>query len=260
MIRAAGCIRSVLVATVVLIPMPAAAQYPAPPARGEWRFIWGTYLWASGLDGRAGSGNNVVDVDVSFRTVLKNLDGGLFMPIELRKDRWGAVIELIAVKVSHDFDTPGPIFDHVDLESRQTTIELSPRYYLVQEDPLSIEALAGIRLWNLSTDLVFTADDGVPDDLALGNGAMWVDPIVGGRILLGIGSRWFVQGRADMGGFGVGSEFTWQVLALLGWEITSGTTLRGGYRRLDVDYENSESNFLYDIATHGFILGFSLRL
>jgi hypothetical protein len=47
--------------------------------------------------------------------------------------------------------------------------------------------------------------------------------------------------RGDIGGFGVGSEFSWNLLGAYGWQIAArnGVTYAGivGYRLLSVDYQ-----------------------
>jgi len=41
----------------------------------------------------------------------------------------------------------------------------------------------------------------------------WVDPLIGSRIGLGLTDRWTIGGEANVGGFGVGSDFTWNAQA-----------------------------------------------
>jgi hypothetical protein len=63
--------------------------------------------------------------------------------------------------------------------------------------------------------------------------------------------------RADVGGFGVGSQFSWNALAAYSWEIAvrDGVTYSGllGYRALDVDYEqgSGRNKYEYDVLQHG---------
>ena len=72
----------------------------------------------------------------------------------------------------------------------------------------------------------------------------WVDPVVGARIRhqFASGSEFNLLG--DVGGFGAGSEFSWQAVATYGFDANAfGTTMRSvvGYRALSVDYsENTQ--------------------
>ena len=60
------------------------------------------------------------------------------------------------------------------------------------------------------------------------------------------------------GGFGVGSQLTWQVYIGVGKQFRERYTLLLGYRYMDVDYRNA--GFLYDTQMSGLLAGFALRL
>ena len=70
----------------------------------------------------------------------------------------------------------------------------------------------------------------------------WVDPVVGGRMRhqFASGSEFNLEG--DVGGFGAGSEFSWQAVATYGFDVNVfNTTMRSvvGYRALSVDYSQT---------------------
>jgi hypothetical protein len=77
--------------------------------------------------------------------------------------------------------------------------------------------------------------------IARGGSVDWVDPLVGARIRHRLAAGQELLLRADVGGFGVGSQFSWNALAAYSWEfaVRDGVTYSGllGYRALDVDYE-----------------------
>ena len=60
-----------------------------------------------------------------------------------------------------------------------------------------------------------------------------------------------------IGGFGVSSDFTWDVMAALGYDVHDKISMIGGYRALGVDYSNG--SFLFDVVQHGPILGAVFR-
>jgi hypothetical protein len=81
----------------------------------------------------------------------------------------------------------------------------------------------------------------------------WVDPFVGLRLTSRLSERTFAILYGDIGGFGVGSEQTWQAFAGVGWQWTDQVTVEAGYRYLAIDYEEGELNM--DIDLKGFALG-----
>lgn len=92
----------------------------------------------------------------------------------------------------------------------------------------------------------------------------WVDPFVGLRLRSRSQSGWEWWLRGDVGGFGVASDFAWQLIGGLGkeWESRHGTMAwMLGYRVLDTDYSNGSGDnaFLYDVLIHGPVAGLSFR-
>ena len=67
----------------------------------------------------------------------------------------------------------------------------------------------------------------------------------------------YLFGLADVGGFGVSSDSTWQVMGALSYRLTDRIIARAGYRHLEVDYDND--GFVYDVELSGPILGVSFR-
>ena len=91
----------------------------------------------------------------------------------------------------------------------------------------------------------------------------WVDPFVGARILYYATENWSLALATDIGGFGANSDFSWNVLGTVGWDITDWFTLATGYRALGVDYDNDKSgrsSFSYDTITHGPLVGFLFKI
>lgn len=92
----------------------------------------------------------------------------------------------------------------------------------------------------------------------------WVDPVIGGSIRHQLAPGQQLLFRGDIGGFGVGSEFSWNVLAAYSFEICTedGVTYSGlvGYRALDVDYEqgSGRDRYEYDMLQHGPLSGLTI--
>lgn len=124
-------------------------------------------------------------------------------------------------------------------------------FYRFGDASPSFDALAGVRY--VSIDL--KVDPGPLPTLSRDKD--WADPFIGGRFQLGLSERWLLSLRGDIGGFGVGSDLTWNVTALLGYRLSKRTTLAIGYRHLDIDYANG--NFEFDAQFSGPYLGLSFR-
>ncbi|MBV8331053.1 MAG: autotransporter outer membrane beta-barrel domain-containing protein, partial [Verrucomicrobia bacterium] len=67
----------------------------------------------------------------------------------------------------------------------------------------------------------------------------WFDPFIGIRGRYNLYKPLYLTGEADVGGFGVGSEITWQIYAALGCDITRNIYSEIGYRQLYLDYDTT---------------------
>lgn len=95
--------------------------------------------------------------------------------------------------------------------------------------------------------------------------ADWIDPLIGLRM-----RHTFSPGRelvlkGDVGGFGVSSDFSYNLLAAYTWEFSNrwGITWAGaiGYRALYADYSEGvgSNKYAYDLLQHGPMFGLSMR-
>ena len=92
----------------------------------------------------------------------------------------------------------------------------------------------------------------------------WIDPVIGGRLRHEFAPGEQFQLRADVGGFGAGSSFSWEVYGgyskdfeFNGLKLTSSL----GYRALSVDYSrqiNGQASGLNAIL-HGPVTALTLR-
>jgi hypothetical protein len=74
---------------------------------------------------------------------------------------------------------------------------------------------------------------------------------------LPFGERWSTTLRGDVGGFGIGSNFSWPAAASLRWQMSPTIGVVGAYRYIDIDYDTgrNSSYFKYDVVTQGPALG-----
>ena len=80
-----------------------------------------------------------------------------------------------------------------------------------------------------------------------------MDPIFGLRGRYYVSRAWFLNLYGDVGGFGAGSELSWQVLGGVGVQVSHWCDVELGYRALYFDYESGRTR--QEITTHGPIIG-----
>lgn len=107
---------------------------------------------------------------------------------------------------------------------------------------------AGLRAVELELDVEIGGTD-------TDGSAGWIDPWVGGRGALPLGRGWSLRGWGDVGGFGVGSDFTWQAAGLVAWS-SARWRVEFGYRALAVDFDDEGIDT--ELLAHGPLLGVAL--
>lgn len=232
-------------ATFALIALAA----PAALA-GESKHSLAIYVLGAGMDGTTAVGPVEADVNVGFSEILENLEFGAMAAYRVERGRWAVAADFIYMGLGATKDSSGG-FLRADVDLTQTMLEVDGVYR--QSDRL--EWLFGLRYSSIDAKIVLTPDLGsvVDND----GKADWIDPVVGARWIQPLGEQWAFVGRADVGGFGIGSDFAWQAVARFDWKISEKVDVTFGYRALDADYEDGEgtTRFVYDVLTAGPVAG-----
>jgi hypothetical protein len=77
----------------------------------------------------------------------------------------------------------------------------------------------------------------------------WVDPYIGIGGRYNLSKAFYLTGKADVGGFDVGSEVTVQAYGAVGCQLTRSIYSELGFRYLYDDYDSG--GFLYRVSTYG---------
>ena len=238
---------------VSLLGLPASAQAQSD----DWEFVIAPYVLFGSLTGEGALGPvAATPVDLSFGDLVENLQFAAMAHGEVWKGAWGFVGDVVFLSLGSDISLPGARVLDIGVEEVVAEGLLSRRF--VRPDR-QVDLFAGIRYWDLDLDLQLVDGPGAGLDL----GEKWVDPIAGVRLIQDVAEDWLVIVRGDIGGFGVGSDFSWNAQGGVGYEVSNSFSLVAQYKALDVDFENDEAGaaaFLsYDTTTHGPVVGFVFR-
>lgn len=244
---------SATAATLLLCGQSFAADTSRPQAgtalEQRWRYQVTLYGWATALDGEIGiRGLPTANVSVSALDAIEHLDGALSGSILATDGTWLLFADLMWAKVSADA-TVGPASGSVDFEQEQTLFTALAGHSLPLNFPgLDLTATAGLRYQHYSASL--SIDPAlIPVSISREGSKGWADPIVGLALHYDINERWFINAMADVGGFGVSSDFTAHGFASVGYNWTEKISTAIGYRALYTDYD--DDGFVYDATQHG---------
>jgi opacity protein-like surface antigen len=256
--RASAC---ALLACALASPLATAAN------GGEserWQFEITPYLWGTGLDGSARINDRPqsgVAVEQSLSDILEILDFAAMGAFEARKGRWGALVDAVYFNVSDEGSVMGPLgfaaLSATGAITRQMYSLMGA--YRAMEGRTAVDLVGGLRYASVKWDVSFQASIPVlpAADRRFVETKGWVDPVIGARVQHALGDRWTLVGYADIGGFGAGSDLTWQLIAGVNDAFTPNVIGKVGYRYVSVDYD--KGGFNYDMAFAGAYLGLGIR-
>lgn len=174
--------------------------------------------------------------------------------LEATNDDWSISSDLIYMKLGQDV-VPTTIIESGAATMKQYAWEIAGLKHITPW----LEGGIGGRLVSLYTGLELeTIGDGSRGGEA---SKTWFDPIIILRSQGAIKDKWLLQFRGDVGGFGVGSDFSWQVQAYAGYKFCKLFQASIGYRYIGINYDKGEGveRFMYDVDTYGMVvrLGFN---
>jgi hypothetical protein len=185
-------------------------------ADGRWGFLIEPYLMFPNMSGQIGIGNlPIAEVDANPADIFDKLNLGLMLYLE-----------------AHAWEISGLY--------RLTTF---------------LEAGIGVRYNSINSglDIQRKAISGDTTATSADITERWTDPIIITRIIYNVDNKWLFQFRGDLGGFNIGSAFTWQIQGYIGYRFSELFQLTIGYRYMAIDYDEGtgEDRFKYDMSIFG---------
>jgi opacity protein-like surface antigen len=232
-------------------PSPVPEVSNVPEQASDWSFRLALYGWAQSLDGDVTARGISSPVDVGFDDILDNLDFGAMGAVEIGYGRWSFLVDGVYAKISASAPTPfGFVADSLDMQFKQFLGHAVVSYEFTRTDKVKFDAYFGARINWLDLELELGAFNQSDEKT-------WIDPIVGVRLQAELGHSFFFRTLADVGGFGISSDFTWQAMAGFGYHFNDNCSALLTYRAIGTDYTNG--GFTYDVTAHGPVIGLEYR-
>jgi hypothetical protein len=268
---------------------------PQPRADAPWVVSFTPYGWLPFLTGDVTVRGRTVAIDVNPIEVFEDLDALPWMSYaEARKGPLAFYNDIFYAKLGVDasrarFLGAATLDATLGLDFEQAVIEVGGAYQVgkwwsggggsIKDSTTfarytALDVIAGARYWHqdlaINLDITGTLDTtglviSGSRAIARSGSVDWVDPLVGLRVRHQVAPGQELMLRADVGGFDVGSQFSWNAIAAYSWHIAirDGISYSGmlGYRALSVDFEKGSgtNRYEYDVVQHGPIVGLTAR-
>lgn len=223
----------------------------------EFTFILSPYVWIPSVTGDVGLGTQGLPLNLDAGDLLDVFElGGLVRGEVRHASGWGVSADYIFANLGTGFDI---LIGDADADIDAGILELAViRRFESGAD--AIDVYAGIRRWDADVDVAFQTF------LFSGNvavGDQWTDPLVGVRYLHPVSPRWRLIAQGDVGGFGAGSEFSWNAALGVSYASSDHMQFQVVYRALNVDRESPAigggSPVDIDLTIAGPLIGFAFR-
>ena len=230
-------------------------------APGGYQFFVTPYLWLASVHATTLTPLArvpQVDSNVSTIDLLSHLDGAPFMgSMEVRYGSLGFLADAIHLPVSTRITTRNIFFEGGNAALKANT-GTGIALYRVLEDPVQFaDAGLGFRAWGFSSRVEL--NPGVLPGVSVTPSGGWTDPLIGARYHRDLGNGFALTAYGDVGGFGVGAHFDWQVLGTVDYSLSPSWNLQLGYRSLNFNITGSEGRFGFNVHMRGPILAGTFR-
>ncbi|TVQ52324.1 MAG: hypothetical protein EA355_15285 [Rhodobacteraceae bacterium] len=202
-------------------------------AAEDWSFIVSAYGWFPAMEVDATidrpGGSVSADVSTSATDILDALNFGLFGTAEARRGRLGLFGDVFYTDLG--VSETGPLGGRQSVDSKLFMFTGVAAWRLVEDGGAFVDAFGGARIVSLDSRVAI-------NDRSASKSTAYVDPLFGARVGYAATERVTLNAFANIGGFGVGSELTWEAYAGANYAFTERVSAELGYRYLSIDYES----------------------
>ena len=228
-----------------------------------WEFKVSPYMWFISASGDVTVRGQESDLDLSFNDIWDELNIAAMLTFDARKGKWGIFGDTIYANLGKSKKVGGI---KIDPTVKLARLAAGGSYQLgtwrlsdtVGKDgpSVTVDGMFGVSYTYLDIDLDIKGIGDASGDKD------WFDPLIGARAFIDLSDHWALAITGKVGGFGLGSDFTWGAMGTIGYRFRlfseeNNARFAAGYRAIYQDYsDGSGSNrFEWDVTLHGPILG-----
>lgn len=243
------------VASLALMAAPAGAQ-TAPQDPDAWTFTLSPYVWFSGLGGEVTGPHGGDTFSADFGDIFGTMKFSFMGLAEARRGNFSLVTDIMYLNLQQGVPVPGHgAYSGGSARTQSVEVSAIGLYTVAEGSPGRIELGGGVRGWWFDTEL--SLDAGRLPARTQSASTSWADPVISARGVLRLSDRLSLTAYGDIGGFGLGSEFTWQAFGTLDYQVTESISVSAGFRWIHIDYDKGRTDISLDMG--GPIIGASVR-
>ena len=226
-----------------------------------WHYLVQPYAMFPNMNGRTAIANlPTIDVNEDPGDIFENLQMGAMFYAEARNEQWTFSTDTLYMDLGSDVSGEGQV---LGIDGEVGVSQLGWELAVMRRITPSFELGIGVTYNRIDADVDIDIDTPIGTNaFSAGLTQEWFDPTIVARCTRTLSEKWFFQARGNVGGFGVGSELMWQLMADVGYQPSEKWFLSFGYRFIDIDYDSGSGldRFVYDMQTFGPVVRIGFRL
>lgn len=225
-------------------------------AKSKWHYRAEPYLMFPNMSGKTGIGAlPLVNVDASTSDIFDKLQMGGMLFLEASNDKWAINSDLLFMNLEQDI-TPSTLIISGKVNAKQLGWEVAG---LRRVSPWLEFGVGGLlNALEIEESITRRQIGGGEIVQSATKSKTWLDPMLITRMTLPSKGKFIGQLRAEIGGFGIGSDLAMQVQITAGYRFSKLFDMNVGFRAISLDYVSGEGAkaFIYDVTTFGPMLRF----
>jgi hypothetical protein len=218
--------------------------------------VYGWLPWLE-ADVTSNEGGVSAATSVSAGDVIDALNFTFMASGDVHYGRVGLLQDFVYADLGNRGTLSGPLQSSVGVDTTMLISTTALGYRAYAEGGWLVEPFAGARYVDIETDVKITGGGPLGLARAASVDLSWWDPVIGVRGRMPITEQLSAGGFVDIGGFGVGSDFSWEIYAGLDYAINEWISTVAGFRYLSIDYQADRAEI--DLDTYGPVIGLTLR-
>lgn len=229
------------------------------PPKSDWKFLIEPYIMFPNMRGSVGLGDLPdVSIDASSNAIFGQLKMGFMLNAEASNGKWAIGSDFLYMNVAQGVASRIVIASG-ELSAKQLGWEVSGLRKVTPWLDLGVGGV--LNSINSGVDLTLGISSGTPQQKNKSITETWFDPMLIARINSKPDEKFIYQFRTEIGGFGIGSDFAWNMQTYAGYRFSKLFQITGGYRVISLDYNcgSGEDRFIYNVDTSGPVLRFGFN-
>ena len=251
---------ALLLSICISINVKAQESEATTSPKSEWNFLIEPYMLFPNMSGSVGLGDLYdVTLDANSNDILGQLKMGFMLNAEASTGKWTIGSDLLYMSLAQGVK-PGVLIQNGELSVKQLGWEVSGLYAVKPWLDLGIGGMLN-SIYSGGEIYLISVGGWSSATKKTSMTKTWFDPMLIARIHSKSGEKFIYQFRGEIGGFGIGSDFAWQMQAYAGYRFSKLFQITGGYRIISLDYEtgSGQNRFMYNVDTSGPVVRFGFN-